>query len=64
MGPQFWSTGVILELGESQKKEQPRKVCVGVTGEGKRSSLDLRVFFSLDGFVMVRVPKASLAYLF
>jgi len=40
-------TGVVLELGEIQKEEQPRRVWVGVTGEGRGSSLDLGVLLSL-----------------
>lgn len=62
LGLRLWSTGIILELGESQKQEQPLRVCVGITGEGKGSSLDLRVLLSLDGFVTVKVLKALLAY--
>lgn len=49
---------------ERQKKEQPRSVCIGVPGEGTGSSLDLGVFLSLDGFMMVVVLKAPLAYFF
>lgn len=63
-GLRLWSAGVILGLRERQKKEQPRSVCVGVPGEGRGSSLDLGVFLSLGGFVMVKVPEASWACFF
>lgn len=59
LGLQLWGAVVILEWGESQKEEQPRRVWVGVMSEGKGSSLG----FGVRWFIVTLWHLAALLWL-